>query len=58
MFGEWTILQIDDHVMHQRSDVMHMDLDMFGSLSLHRVSTKLESTLMQRSSERHHTESA
>jgi hypothetical protein len=46
VFGGWTILQIDDPIMYQLSDVMHMDLDVFGPLSLHWVSTKLESTLI------------
>jgi hypothetical protein len=32
--------------MYHLSDVMHMDLDVFGPLSLHWVSAKLESTLI------------
>jgi hypothetical protein len=40
------VLQIDDPVMYQLSDVVHMDLDVFGPLSLHWVSAKLESTLI------------
>jgi hypothetical protein len=31
---------------HQLCDVIHMDVDVFGSLSLHWVSTKLESNLI------------
>jgi hypothetical protein len=46
LFSEWTVLQIDDPVMHQLSDVMHMDLDVFGSLLQHRAFAKLESTLI------------
>lgn len=40
------MLQIDDPVMYQLSDVVHMDLDVFGPLSLHWVSTNLESTMI------------
>jgi hypothetical protein len=46
LFEIWTLLQIDDPVMDQLYDVMNMDLDVFGLLSLHWVSTKLESTLI------------
>jgi hypothetical protein len=46
MFGGCTTLQIDEDVMYLVFDVMHMDLDVFGPLSLHRVSTKLESTMI------------
>jgi hypothetical protein len=35
LFGGWIVLQIDDPVMYHLSDVMHMDLDVFGPLSLH-----------------------
>jgi hypothetical protein len=46
LFDGWTVLQIDDPIMYQLSDVVHMDLDVFGPLSLHWISTKLESTLI------------
>jgi hypothetical protein len=35
LFSGWTVLQIDDPIMYHLSDVMHMDLDVFGPLSLH-----------------------
>jgi len=35
LFVGWKVLQIDDPVMYQLYDAMHMDLDVFGSLSLH-----------------------
>jgi hypothetical protein len=37
---------MDDLVMYHLFDVMHMDLDAFGLLSLHWVSAKLESNLI------------
>jgi hypothetical protein len=46
LFIGWTVLQIDDPIMYQLSDVVHMDLDVFGPLLLHWISTKLESTLI------------
>jgi hypothetical protein len=46
LFDGWKVLQIDDHVMYQLYDVMHMDLDVFCLLSLHWVSAKIESTLI------------
>jgi hypothetical protein len=44
LFDGWTILQIDDTILYRLFDVMHMDLDVFGPLSLHWVAAKLEST--------------
>jgi hypothetical protein len=35
IFIGWIVLHIDDHVMHQLFDVIHMYLDVFGPLSLH-----------------------
>jgi hypothetical protein len=35
LFSGWKALQIDDHVMYQIYEVMHMDLNVFGPLSLH-----------------------
>jgi hypothetical protein len=46
LFRGRTILQIDDLVMNQLSNVMHMDLDVFCPLSLHWVSAKLQSALV------------
>jgi hypothetical protein len=46
LLGKWIVLQIDDHLMYHISDVMNMDLNVFGQLSLHWISTKLESTLI------------
>jgi hypothetical protein len=46
LFDRWIVLQIDDPVMYQLFDVMHMDLNVFGPLSLHWVFAKLESTLI------------
>jgi hypothetical protein len=46
LFDGWTVLKIDDHVMYELYDVMHMDLDVFGPMSLHWVSAKLKSTLI------------
>jgi hypothetical protein len=45
-FSGWTVLQIDDLFKYHLSDVMHMDLNVIGPLSLHWVSAKLESTLI------------
>jgi hypothetical protein len=33
LFSGWKVLQINDLVMYHLSDVMHMDLDVFGPLS-------------------------
>jgi hypothetical protein len=41
LFRGRTVLQVNDPVMNQLSDVMHMDLDVFCPLSLHWVSAKL-----------------
>jgi hypothetical protein len=46
MFGGQIVLQINDHGMYQISDVVYMDLDVFGLFSLHWVSLKLESSLI------------
>jgi len=46
LFEIWTLLQIDDPVMDQLYDVMNMDLDVFGPMSMHWVSSKIESTLI------------
>jgi hypothetical protein len=40
------VLQIDDPVMNQLPDKMHMDLDMFCLLSLYWISTEFECTLV------------
>jgi hypothetical protein len=45
-FGGWKTLQMDDPVMYHLYDVMHMDLNVFGPLSLHQASAKLESILI------------
>jgi hypothetical protein len=41
-----TVLQINDLVMNQLFDVMHMDLDVFFPLSLYRISAKFERALV------------
>jgi hypothetical protein len=35
LFGGWKVLQIDDPIMYHLSDVIHMDIYVFGPLSLH-----------------------
>jgi hypothetical protein len=40
------VLQIDDHVMNQLSNVMHMDLDVFFSLLVYRIFAKFEHALV------------
>jgi hypothetical protein len=46
MFERWKVLQMNDIVMYQLSDVIHMDFVVFGPMSLHWVSAKIESTLI------------
>jgi hypothetical protein len=46
LFGGWTILQVDGHVMYKLSNVMHMDLYVFAPLSLHSIFAKLKCTLI------------
>jgi hypothetical protein len=46
LFDGWKVLQIDDPIMHQLSDAMHKDINVFGLLLLHWVSAKIESTLI------------
>jgi hypothetical protein len=36
-----TVLKIDDPIMNQFSNEVHVDLDVFGSLPLHWISAKL-----------------
>ena len=36
-----TVLKIDDPIMNEFSNEVHVDLDVFGPLSLHWISTKL-----------------
>jgi hypothetical protein len=46
LFRGRTVLQVDDPIMNQLSDVMHVDLDVFCSLSCTWVSTKFQCALI------------
>jgi len=41
-----TVFQISDPIMNRIYDVMHMDLDVFCSLSLHWVFAKIQSDMI------------
>ena len=53
LFSKWTELQINDLVIYQLSEEMHMDLDVFGLLSLHWLSAKLGITFIVTSIDNH-----
>ena len=53
LFSKWTKLQINDLVIYQLSEEMHMDLDVFGLLSRHWLSAKLEITFIVTSIDNH-----
>ena len=46
LFRGRTKLQINDHVMYQISDEMHVDINVFGSLPLYWISLKSQCTLI------------
>jgi len=46
LFRGRVVLQADDPTMNQLSDVMHVDLDVFCSLSLHWVFEKFQCALI------------
>jgi hypothetical protein len=46
LFKRGKILQIDDPIMDQSSDEVHVNIYMFGSLSLYWISAKLQYTLI------------
>ena len=41
LLGTRTVLKIDDPIMNEFSNEVHVDLDVFGTLPLHRISAKL-----------------
>ena len=41
LLGTRTVLKIDDPIMNEFSNEVHVDLDVFGSLALHWISAKL-----------------
>ena len=41
LLGTRTVLKIDDPIMNDFSNEVHVDLDVFGPLPLHWISTKL-----------------